>query len=260
MQLLRRVNNGSWVVYATEGFTCTPGVFTSAGTQNVTVTYGSFSGTVSVDVREQETPPTQALFTVTGGKAAAGETVQVTVDVANNPGIVAARLSLFYDKTVLTLESVQNGDVFGTSAFTKGGDLSAVPFTVLWEDSLNPNHTQNGTLVTFTFRVHDDAEEGTTSVTLAYDADSTYNADLDNVAFLVRNGAVTVQNRLPGDANGDGSVDLKDAAVLRRFLAGGWNVTLIEKNADVNGDGTVTLKDVTLITRYLAGGWGVILI
>ena len=258
MILYRRVNGGSWTVYATAGFEYWPSAFTTSGTQTVYVFYGGFTGSVNVNVLDR-TPTTEAVFTLTGGKASAGETVQVSVLVSNNPGIAAARLSLSYDKTVLTLEDVENGDVFGASAFTKGGSLSAVPYTVLWEDSLNPDHTADGTLVTYTFRVKDDAEEGTTAVTLSYDANSTYNANLDNVTFLVQDGTVTIQNRLPGDANGDGSIDLKDATVLRRYLAGGWNVTVTAKNADVNGDGEVTLKDVSYITRYLAGGWGITL-
>ena len=70
----------------------------------------------------------------------------------------------------------------------------------------------------------------------------------------------TASARVAGDANGDGSIDLRDAATLSRYLAGGWNVTVNEKNADVNGDKSVDLKDVALIRRYLAGGWNVTLV
>lgn len=60
-----------------------------------------------------------------------------------------------------------------------------------------------------------------------------------------------------GDVNGDGEVNLKDVVLIRRYIAGGWNVSLDEIIADVNGDGTVNLKDVVLIRRYIAGGWNV---
>ncbi len=62
-----------------------------------------------------------------------------------------------------------------------------------------------------------------------------------------------------GDVNADGSIDLKDVTILRRYLAGGWNVTINEANADVNGDGSIDLKDVTILRRYLAGGWNITL-
>ncbi len=63
--------------------------------------------------------------------------------------------------------------------------------------------------------------------------------------------------RIAGDANGDGKVDLRDVTVTARYFAGGWDVTINEKNADVNGDNKVDLKDVVLVRRYLAGGWNV---
>ena len=50
-----------------------------------------------------------------------------------------------------------------------------------------------------------------------------------------------------------------DVTFLRRYLAGGWNVTVDETLADVNCDGNVNAMDVTLLRRYLAGGWGVVL-
>jgi hypothetical protein len=62
---------------------------------------------------------------------------------------------------------------------------------------------------------------------------------------------------LPGDADGDGGVDLKDAVQITRFLAGGWDAVLDLINADVNGDGEVNLKDVVILRRYLAGGWSI---
>ncbi|MBR5722727.1 MAG: carbohydrate-binding protein [Oscillospiraceae bacterium] len=69
----------------------------------------------------------------------------------------------------------------------------------------------------------------------------------------------SVQAAKLGDVNGDGSIDLKDVTVLRRYLAGGWNAVIIEANSDVNKDGSIDLKDVTVLRRYLAGGWGVTL-
>lgn len=65
--------------------------------------------------------------------------------------------------------------------------------------------------------------------------------------------------RVAGDANGDGVLDLKDVIRIRRFLAGGWNVTLIEAASDVDADRAVTLQDAVLILRSLAGGWDVTL-
>ena len=45
--------------------------------------------------------------------------------------------------------------------------------------------------------------------------------------------------------------------MLRRHLAGGWNVKINAANADVNKDGAINAKDVTMLRRFLAGGWGI---
>ena len=60
-----------------------------------------------------------------------------------------------------------------------------------------------------------------------------------------------------GDANGDGILNLKDTVLIRRYLAGGWDVTIDETAADVDGDNKVTVQDVVLLNRYIAGGWDV---
>ena len=70
----------------------------------------------------------------------------------------------------------------------------------------------------------------------------------------------TKKTRIPGDANGDKSVNLLDVTAISRHLAGGWDVTIDEENADVIGDKRVDLKDTVLLRRSLAGGWDVTLI
>ncbi len=70
--------------------------------------------------------------------------------------------------------------------------------------------------------------------------------------------AIAVQ-RVAGDADGNGVVNLRDVVLTLRHLAGGWNVQIDEKAADVDADGDVTLKDTTQMSRYLAGGYDVTL-
>ncbi len=59
-----------------------------------------------------------------------------------------------------------------------------------------------------------------------------------------------------GDADGDGSVNARDAALLQQYVAG-WDVTL-ETSADADGDGSVNARDVALLQQYVAG-WDVTL-
>lgn len=64
---------------------------------------------------------------------------------------------------------------------------------------------------------------------------------------------------IAGDANGDGEIDTKDVTVIRRFIVGGYGISIDEVASDVNDDGVVDTKDVTMIRRFIVGGYGVTL-
>ncbi len=197
-------------------------------------------------------------FALSDKTVTAGTQFDVTLSVINNPGIVTASVGVTYDPAILKLVSVTDGGLLGAGTAFPGKDLTALPYTMMWEDSLaNANHTEDGVLATLTFEVLEDVPLGKTPITLSYIKNSTLNVDLDEVAFTLGNGSVEVTDRTPGDANDDGIVDLKDIVLLRRYLCGGWNVTVNLANTDVNADGAVDLKDVAILRRYLAGGWNV---
>ena len=88
----------------------------------------------------------------------------------------------------------------------------------------------------------------------------TIRADAADGSLVYAELTVTITDRIPGDVDGDGEVTSRDVTILRRYLAGGWGITIDDINAsaaDVDGDGEVTSRDVTILRRYLAGGWGV---
>lgn len=62
-----------------------------------------------------------------------------------------------------------------------------------------------------------------------------------------------------GDLSEDGLITSTDVVLLRRYIAGGYDVTLNPKAGDLNGDGIVTATDVVFLRRYIAGGYGIIL-
>ena len=57
----------------------------------------------------------------------------------------------------------------------------------------------------------------------------------------------------PGDANNDGSVDMKDVLVIRKSIAGLPVDSIDLDAADVDGDGSATMKDVLMIRKFIAG-------
>ena len=57
--------------------------------------------------------------------------------------------------------------------------------------------------------------------------------------------------KLLGDANADGAVNMKDVLLMRKYLADNADAMNME-NADCNADGEVNMKDVLMLRKYLA--------
>ncbi len=62
----------------------------------------------------------------------------------------------------------------------------------------------------------------------------------------------SAEDVLFGDVNGDGIVNLKDLARIRKYMAGD-DAEINMAAADVTGDGKVNLKDLTRMRKYFAG-------
>lgn len=136
---------------------------------------------------------TEPTFRVGDGTARPGESVQIPVTIAGNPGIIAFKIQIAYDASVLTLQSVTDSALFPGGSLVVGGNVQANPYTVLWEDSLSrENYTQNGTLVTLNFVVADTVQSDKTQVTVTYDAGSTFDTDLNTVSFSTQSGTVKI--------------------------------------------------------------------
>lgn len=259
---LAYIDDSGAVSQITSGYVCTPTTFAAAGTQTVSVRYAGLAATFSVSVTSQPADPDASAMFLSGGSGKRGTTVDVTVAVRRNPGIVSTRIFIDYDPAVLTLIGVSNGSIFAERTMHAAEDLTQNPFEISWSDPLcEIDCIGNGTLATLRFAIRGDAPEGTTPVTLRYDSDATYNIAETAQTFLIESGFVTVYDPVSGDANGDGVTDLRDVAVIRRYLADGWSGLAFDTAAaDVNADRSVDLRDVALILRYLAGGWDVVLV
>lgn len=61
---------------------------------------------------------------------------------------------------------------------------------------------------------------------------------------------------LPGDANGDGTVDIADAVCIVNHVVGKATPVFVEAAADVNGDNTVDIADAVRIVNLVVGKIG----
>lgn len=58
--------------------------------------------------------------------------------------------------------------------------------------------------------------------------------------------------RIPGDANSDGIVDIRDFLRLAKYVAG-YDITINAQNSEVTGDGIIDIRDFLRLAKYVAG-------
>lgn len=178
-----------------------------------------------------------------------GDTVTVPVTLTNNPGLITAKITLTFDDTRLQLVSAEDTGLLAGGVF---GDTMVSPYALTWEKGdQTADNTENGILANLTFKVLDGAAVGTAALTA--EVSDTGNTAMESVALSVTDGAVNVTDYFPGDVNSDGTVELLDVTVLRRFIAGWTGVTVDQAAADLNGDGEIGLDDAVILRRHLAG-------
>jgi len=210
-----------------------------------------------------------AKISVSDADAVAGKTFTVTIDISNNPGIIGAKLNVNYDTEVLELVSAVAGD-FANGSVNAGDEvipnynfsenITDYPYVINWTDPLaTENTTTNGTFAVLTFKVKGTAAEGTTEISVTFDEGDIIDAELNDVAFetVASTVTITVEDSVSGDANGDGSVNGRDYALMLQSI-NGWEVNIDKDAADVTGDGAVNGRDYALLLQYI-NGWDVTL-
>lgn len=150
---------------------------------------GQISPTI---VQATETEPT---ITVSNVEGYAGDTVDVTVTMSNNPGLIMAGLSFAFDSNVMTLIGVTDGGILGsamhdTSTFTS-------PYYLSWQNgTANQDIKNNGVIATLKFVLSENVEsEQTCSLELTYDYDNyeIMNFAFEPVKFDIVNGSATIK-------------------------------------------------------------------
>lgn len=143
--------------------------------------------------------------------ADAGDTVDISVSLENNPGIVIMRLFVKYDESVLKLTKVTDAGTF--SGKMHSSDYNE-PYTLYWDNgAATENIIVNGEIATLTFEIDENAASNDYKVEISYDLDNDdiINFNFEPVEFAVEGGVITVNgtNSEEGDntTSGDGSGD-----------------------------------------------------
>ena len=129
-------------------------------------------------------------ITISNAQGKFGDTVDITVTLANNPGIVSMSLNVEYDSTALRLTGVSDSGLMPgemhTDVYTK------LPFPLTWEnDTSRVNFEVNGVVATMTFEIITE-NVGNYAINVSIPRDGIYDVDADNVDFTIINGNVNV--------------------------------------------------------------------
>lgn len=206
----------------------------------------------------------EGAISVGSAASKAGTTIKVPVTITDNPGIAGFTMDLKYDRSVLTPKTATVGELLKDSGnFTSNleqegvsaADLEQV--TVYWQDEVNV--TGDGVLFYLEFDISSEAKEGAYALRIETDNEKNVitNQELDDVKPDILDNVVIVSDVLRGDVNQDGTVDLRDAIYLARYLARWKSATLTQqqqKAADVRKDGVINVKDGVRLLQLLVGG------
>lgn len=145
----------------------------------------------ATEVSAEETTASVRIDTV---YAEPGESVDVAVEILNNPGIISVEFKVNYDTDILELASQPDDcELFSGGDCMFSGTLDTYPYSVSWMDAVSrDNYTDSGDIVILHFNVLDTAETGLTEITV--EGINALDVNLDDVVFESVSGGVEIKN------------------------------------------------------------------
>ena len=191
--------------------------------------------------RGDQGQPTQASLTPRDAAGCIGSEFTVDLMLEKNPGLMFLSFTLDYDDAVLEFLGAEDGALSGWTVVPAENSL-------VWDS--DRDHTENGCVLHLRFRAKAGLEPGTVRLGVKDLFAANYNEE--RLQIQAGTGLIRLADRLPGDVNGDGTVDGLDLIRLRKYLAGVADTEIVEANAKVNGDDTIDLLDLVRLRKYLA--------
>ena len=152
--------------------------------------WDSNAGEYNVVCSKDDTVQGDPQFVISAASASAGETVEITIKLKNNPGIASMILAVAFDESALTLKEVVYNTKIGGQ--TVEPQKMTSPVTLYWINGL-ADAEGDFLFVTLRFTVKSGASKGDHGITLTYKPDNVYDITETNIEFKVVNGKVTVK-------------------------------------------------------------------
>lgn len=250
MKVVAVYNNGQ--EFEIDSYTMTGFDSLSAGAKEITITYGDFIRKFAVTVAKKSVVKTDGSIKLDSVKGRLGETVEVPVTITKNTGVTAMCHTITFNPNTLKFVSATAKNGFANGTVVVNDEESANgEVTVLWFQATDV--VESGVAYTLKFEILESAQDGNSSISIAFDENDNGNASGENVVFEAVNGGVEVLSYWLGDLDGDRKYGMADLLQLAQYVSG-KEMTLTEKqkkSADVNEDGVIDVHDVTLLSQWL---------
>lgn len=133
-------------------------------------------------------------FIVSKIDAAPGDaSVEVSVSVKNNPGILGMTLSVGYDDSAMTLVGASNGEALSKLNMSKPKRFKNGCNFVWYGEAIQERDIKDGDILILEFEVASDAKNGEYPVTVTYSDGDIINNDLESLTLDIIAGKVTVE-------------------------------------------------------------------
>ncbi len=134
---------------------------------------------------------------VDSANAMPGDTVEVSVEVKNNPGIFGAILRFSFDDK-LTLTNAEAGEAFADLVMTKPGKFVS-PCNFVW-DGMDEPAAADGEILKLTFKVSKDAAiNDDLQITCSYPEGGIVSADFKSIDIDISGGSVKISDPCQGN-------------------------------------------------------------
>ena len=216
----------------------------TAGTKTITVSYGGFTDTFTVTVKEKVIIDENAPQIVIGSKSAhAGDTVQIAISLKNADTLKTVALSdISFDTDCFELVS---GEWKIGGSILSNVDIAKKTAVIGFENNTNCN----GTLFVLTFKVKEDAEDGTYPISCSITAKRKEATGEQSYSIASVAGSIIVTSTVKGDANGDNEINSDDAIYLlyHTLLP---DLYPLNQNGDFDGNGEINSDDAIYLLYY----------
>lgn len=135
-------------------------------------------------------------------------TAVVTVTLEGNPGIWGLKFNVGYDHSALTLQTVENGNIFEANDIVLPDSLDREQFVFVAASNKLEDIAADGNMITLNFLVEENAAAGSYPITL--ELTQAINVAGEDVKINVIEGSITVK----ADETDDGESDQPETEVM----------------------------------------------